>query len=246
VPGGERAARERVREWFAGPVAHYGTEAMGGDDGHNALGFEGTSRLSPYLHFGCLSATEVVARADRRAGGVDAFLRQLAWRDFYTQVLAVRPDVVECDFRSRGDTWRDDEADLQAWQDGRTGYPVVDAGMRQLAREGWMHNRARLVTASFLTKHLYLDWRAGMWHFHDLLQDGDIANNAMNWQWMAGTGTDSRPQRMLNPTLQQQRYDPDFTYVRRYVPEFGTPDYPPPMVDHTEAVAAFRAARARG
>ena len=241
-PGGERVGRERVREWFAGPVEHYGSET---DDGHNDLGYEGTSRLSAYLHFGCVSATEIVARADRRKPGVDPFLRQLAWRDFYAQVLAARPEVVDTDYRTRGDRWRDDEADLQRWKDGRTGYPVVDAGMRQLAGEGWMHNRARLVTASFLTKHLYLDWRLGMWHFHDLLQDGDIANNAMNWQWIAGTGTDTRPNRMLNPTLQQKRYDPDFAYVRRYVPEFGTPDYPEPMVDHREAVAAFRAARGR-
>jgi deoxyribodipyrimidine photo-lyase len=243
MPGGERSARQRVKAWFDGPVADYGSDAPGGEDGHNDLGYDGTSRLSPYLHFGCLSANEIVARADRRKRGVDAFLRQLAWRDFYTQVLAVRPDVVDCDLRTRGDRWRRDDADLQTWKDGRTGYPVVDAGMRQLAREGWMHNRARLVTASFLTKHLYLDWRPGMWHFFDLLQDGDIANNALNWQWVAGTGTDSRPNRMLNPTLQQQRYDPDFAYVRKYVPEFGTPDYPPPMVDHREAVAAFRAAR---
>ena len=240
MPGGERAGRERVRAWFAGPVADYGSDDA---DGHNALGYEGTSRLSPYLHFGCVSAAELVVRADRRRSGVDAFLRQLAWRDFYLQVLAARPDVVESDYRTRGDRWRRDDADLQTWKDGRTGYPVVDAGMRQLAREGWMHNRARLVTASFLTKHLYLDWRLGMWHFHDLLQDGDIASNALNWQWMAGTGTDSRPNRMLNPMLQQQRYDPSFAYVRRYVEEFGTPDYPSPMVDHKEAVAAFRAAR---
>jgi deoxyribodipyrimidine photo-lyase len=201
--------------------------------------------LSPYLHFGCVSPVELVGRADRRKRGVEPFLRQLAWRDFHHQVLAARPEAAHRDYRPRGDRWhRDDEA-LQAWRDGRTGYPLVDAGMRQLAREGWMHNRARLVTASFLTKHLYVDWRLGARHFFDLLVDGDIANNALNWQWVAGTGTDTRPNRVLNPTLQAKRYDPAGAYVRRYLPELGTPDYPPPIVDHRDAVAAFRAARSR-
>ena len=245
APGGETAARTRAKEWYDDGLAHYGSSAPGGDDGHNDLGSEGTSRLSPYLHFGCISATELVARADRRRNGVEPFLRQLAWRDFYSQVTAMRPDIRDTDYRHRGDRWRsgnDDE--LQAWKDGRTGYPLVDAGMRQLKAEGWMHNRARLVTGSFLTKHLYVDWRVGAQHFFDWLVDGDVANNCMNWQWVAGTGTDTRPQRVLNPTLQQQKYDPDARYVRRWVPEVGTPDYPDPIVDHKQAVQAFRAARA--
>jgi hypothetical protein len=128
------------------------------------------------------------------------------------------------DLRSQGDRWREDEDALAAWQEGRTGYPVVDAGMRQLRREGWMHNRARLLTASFLTKHLYLDWRRGAWHFMDHLVDGDLADNFGQWQWVAGTGTDSRPNRMFNPVTQGQRYDPDGTYVRRYVPELEDAD----------------------
>jgi deoxyribodipyrimidine photo-lyase len=249
LPGGETAARRRAKAWYDGPVGNY----AGDDDGHNASGraghddlaVDGTSRLSPYLHFGCVSAVELVARADRRKRGVDAFLRQLAWRDFYHQVLAVRPDVVDTDYRTRHDSWRRDDEAVEAWRAGRTGYPLVDAGMRQLAREGWMHNRARLVTASFLTKHLYVDWRIGAKHFFDLLLDGDIANNSMNWQWVAGTGTDTRPNRVLNPELQAKKYDASGAYVRRYLPEADTADYPPPIVDHREAVAAFRAARSR-
>ena len=237
LTGGETAARRRAKEWYAGPVARYGSTALGGQDG--------TSRLSAYLHFGCISPVELVVRADRRRKGVQQFLRQLAWRDFYHQVTAVRPDIRDTDYRSRGDRWRTaDDEDLQAWKDGRTGYPLVDAGMRQLEAEGWMHNRARLVTGSFLTKHLYVDWRIGAQHFFDWLVDGDVANNCMNWQWVAGTGTDTRPQRILNPTLQQEKYDADGRYVRRWVPEVGTPDYPDPIVDHKQAVQAFRAARA--
>jgi deoxyribodipyrimidine photo-lyase len=236
--GGETEARTRAKRWYDEGVERY-------DDDHDALARDNTSRLSPYLHFGCISPLELVRRADRRKSGADAFTRQLCWRDFHHQVLAARPDVVETDWRTQHDHWRDDEAALQAWKDGRTGYPLVDAGMRQLRREGWMHNRARLVTGSFLTKHLYLDWREGARHFFDLLLDGDIANNTMNWQWIAGTGTDSRPNRMLNPTLQLERYDPDHTYVKRYVEEYGTSDYPRPIVDHKEAVQAFREARGK-
>jgi deoxyribodipyrimidine photo-lyase len=241
MAGGETNARGRAKAWYDGPVGDYG----GDEDGHNSLATDGTSRLSPYLHFGCISALELVVRADRRRRGVQAFLRQLAWRDFYHQVLAVRPDVVDTDYRTRHDKWRDDPDAVEAWKAGRTGYPLVDAGMRQLAAEGWMHNRARLVTASFLTKHLYVDWRIGAQHFFDLLLDGDIANNTMNWQWVAGTGTDSRPNRVLNPTLQAERYDASRAYVKRWVQEIDTDDYPEPIVDHTDAVRAFRAARGK-
>jgi deoxyribodipyrimidine photo-lyase len=149
---------------------------------------------------------------------------------------------------------------LEAWQQGRTGYPLVDAAMRQLAAEGFMHNRARMTVASFLTKDLYIDWRQGARHFWDLLSDGDVANNAGNWQWVAGTGNDTRPNRVLNPLRQAERFDPRGDYVRRYLPElesvpggavhrpwlldgFGRLDYPPPIVDHDEAAAAFRAHR---
>lgn len=239
MKGGETEARHRASRWYDDGVSSY-------IEDHDALARDRTSRLSPYLHFGCISPLELVRRADRRKAGVDAFTRQLCWRDFHLQVLAARPGVVDEDWRTQHDRWHHDEDAMQAWRDGRTGYPLVDAGMRQLQREGWMHNRARLVTGSFLTKHLYLDWREGARHFFDLLVDGDIANNTLNWQWIAGTGTDSRPNRMLNPTLQLERYDPDLTYVKRYVEEYGTRDYPAPIVDHTSAVQAFRAARRKG
>ena len=148
--------------------------------------------------------------AERARGreGAEPFVRQLCWRDFYAQLLAARPETSRADFRPRGDRWRDDAAALAAWKEGRTGYPIIDAGMRQLAREGFMHNRARLLTASFLTKDLVLDWRSGAAHFADLLVDGDVANNVGNWQWVAGTGVDTRPNRVFNPIAQAKRFDP--------------------------------------
>ncbi|MFD2420751.1 cryptochrome/photolyase family protein [Amycolatopsis pigmentata] len=244
-PGGETAGRRRLGDWVAGPVRDYARR-------HDLLAEEGTSRLSAYLHFGCVSALEAARRA-----GDEAFVRQLAWRDFHHQVLAARPDAAYRDYRGRGDRWRDDEEALDAWRAGRTGIPIVDAGMRQLLAEGWMHNRARMITASFLTKTLYLDWRTGARHFLDHLLDADIANNNLNWQWVAGTGTDTRPNRVLNPLRQAERFDPDGDYVRRYVPELAglaapgihrpwrsrTPGYPAPIVDLEEARRRFLTAR---
>ena len=219
--GGETAGRRRLDAWLDDGLARYGELA---DD----LAADATSRLSPYLHFGCVSPGEVVARALER-DGAEPFVRQLCWRDFNHQLLAARPETAHEDLRPRTAPWRDDEEALEAWRDGRTGHPLVDAGMRQLRREGFMHNRARLVTGSFLTKHLGIDWRRGAEHFFELLVDGDIANNTGNWQWVAGTGTDSRPNRRLSPERQAERFDPDGVYVRRYIPELGTPDYPSPM-----------------
>lgn len=244
-PGGETAGRRRLKDWAAGPVHDYARR-------HDLLAEEGTSRLSAYLHFGCVSALEAARRA-----GDEAFVRQLAWRDFHHQVLAARPDAAYRDYRGRGDRWREDAEALDAWRAGRTGIPVVDAGMRQLLAEGWMHNRARMITASFLTKTLYLDWRTGARHFLDHLLDGDIANNNLNWQWVAGTGTDTRPNRVLNPLRQAERFDPDGDYVRRYVPELAglpapaihrpwqspEPGYPAPIVDLDQACHRFLAAR---
>ena len=248
VPGGESAGAESARRWLRDGLAGYGT-------GHDALGDDATSRLSPYVHFGCVSARALATRARERRGL--AFVRQLCWRDFYAQLLWGRPETVHDDLRPRGDRWVDDEERLEAWKDGRTGYPLVDAGMRQLREEGWMHNRARLVVASFLVKDLGIDWREGARHFFDLLLDGDVAQNVGNWQWVAGTGADTRPNRVFNPTAQLKRLDPDGAYVRRYVPELAdaplsdlaepgllAPDYPAPIVDHAEAVAAFRERRA--
>jgi deoxyribodipyrimidine photo-lyase len=248
--GGETAGRGRLDRWVADGLARY---AEDGDD----LGADATSRLSPYLHFGCVSPLTV---ADRAAGS-ERFVRQLCWRDFCHQLLAANPGLPREDLRSRGDRWRRDEEALQAWKEGCTGIPIVDAGIRQLAREGWMHNRARLLAASFLVKDLHLDWRAGERHFFDLLVDGDLANNAGNWQWVAGTGTDTRPNRVFNPLRQARRFDPDGDYVRRHVPELGAimgsavhepwkleigavPNYPLPLVDHDVAARRFRARRA--
>ncbi|HSJ45485.1 MAG TPA: deoxyribodipyrimidine photo-lyase [Euzebyales bacterium] len=253
--GGETAGRALLDAWLSEGVATY-------DDGHDDLAGDCTSRLSPYLHLGCVSASEVVARAPRRGTGVDAFVRQVCWRDYHHQVLAGRPASAWEDHNDRGDVWRDDDEAFATWREGRTGYPIVDAGMRQLRREGWMHNRARLIVASFLVRDLYVDWRAGARHFLSLLVDGDIANNQMNWQWVAGTGTHARPNRVLSPLRQAERFDPHGDYVRRYVDELAgitgsavhrpwefddevraDLDYPDPIVDHADAVDRFRAAR---
>jgi deoxyribodipyrimidine photo-lyase len=211
--GGETAGRKRLDRWLRGGSKRYGEEA---DD----LAEDVTSHLSPYLHFGCLSANEVIARAEK-ARGRDEFIRQICWRDFHHQVLAARPDLPYEDYRRRGRRWREDDEALEAWRRGKTGYPIVDAGMRQLANEGFMHNRARLIVGSFLTKTLGIDWRAGAEHFEDLLVDADLANNRGNWQWVAGTGNDTRPNRVLNPVRQARRFDPDGAYVRRHVPELA-------------------------
>ena len=219
--GGETAGRRRLERWLDDGLARYAELA---DD----LSADATSRLSPYLHFGCVSAGEVVARALEHAGS-EPFVRQLCWRDFNHQLLAAQPRIAQEDLRPHAGGWRDDEEGFAAWRAGRTGYPLVDAGMRQLLREGFMHNRARLVTGSFLTKHLGIDWRRGADHFFEHLVDGDVANNTVNWQWVAGTGTDSRPNRRLSPQRQAERFDRDGGYVRRYVAEYGTPDYPQPM-----------------
>jgi deoxyribodipyrimidine photo-lyase len=216
--GGETAGRRRLEQWLGDGLTRYGELA---DD----LAANATSRLSPYLHFGCVSAGEVVARALEHEGS-EPFVRQLCWRDFNHQLLAAQPRISTEDLRPRDQDWRDDDQGFEAWREGRTGFPLVDAGMRQLVQEGFMHNRARLVTGSFLTKHLAIDWRRGAEHFFDQLVDGDVANNTANWQWVAGTGTDTRPYRKLSPQRQAERFDSDGAYVRRYVPELGTPDYP--------------------
>jgi deoxyribodipyrimidine photo-lyase len=242
TPAGETAARDALSHFLADEIDDYAEH-------HDRLA-GGTSVLSPHLRFGTLSAREAEARARRRGGaGADAFVRQLAWRDFYAHVLLHHPDnrLREHQERMRALDWDRDDELLAAWQEGRTGYPLVDAGMRQLRASGWMHNRARLVVGSFLTKDLQLDWRAGEAWFMRWLLDGDVAQNNGNWQWIASVGVDPQPvfKRVLNPTLQQQRHDPAGDYVRRWVPElrevpdehlaeparFGH-DYPEPIVDH--------------
>ena len=254
--GGETEGRKRLTATMRSGLGRY---RQRNDD----LAADATSRLSPSLHFGCLSPLEV---AERAAGRPDAgsFVRQLAWRDFYHQLLDARPETSHGDMRSRGDRWRKDEEGLAAWKEGRTGYPIVDAGMRQLLREGFIHNRARMITASFLTKDLYVDWREGASHYLDWLVDGDVANNSGNWQWVAGTGADTRPNRVFNPIRQARKFDPSGEYVRRYVPELAEIgagevhepwklegaqrarlDYPEPIVDHAEATSRFLRGRRR-
>lgn len=252
LPGGESEGRKRMRAWLRDGLGGY-------EDRHDDLPGDGTSRLSAYIRWGCVSPLELAREAGERRGGA-AFVRQLCWRDFHHQVLAATPSLPRRDYRPRQDRWSRSKRVFEAWQEGRTGYPLVDAAMRQLAEEGFMHNRARMTVASFLCKDLYVDWRAGAWRFWDLLTDGEIANNAGNWQWMAGTGNDTRPNRVLNPVRQAKRFDPDGDYVRRYLPElesvegkaifepwrakgFDRLDYPPPLVDHDEAAAAFKAHR---
>jgi deoxyribodipyrimidine photo-lyase len=250
-PGGESEGLARLSHWATGELAGY-------DRNRADLAADATSRLSAYLHFGCLSPLALAAEMSARPGGA-ALVRQLAWRDFFHHVLAARPDAARRDYRDRGDRWRDDAAGLAAWQQGRTGYPVVDAAMRQLAQEGFMPNRARMIAASFLTNDLHLDWRAGAAHFMRHLTDADVACNQLNWQWAAGTGTDTNPHRIFNPTRQGRRFDPTGAYIRRHVPELAglpaavihDPDpatrrargYPEPIVDHRQAIGAYRARR---
>ena len=251
--GGERAGLERMAWFLDGPVRDYET-------GHDRLDADGTSQLSAYLHLGCVSPRLLEASLPH-GGGAEAYRRQLCWRDFYHHVHYHHPEnaTLEHQKRYRGSiAWEQDESVFEAWAAGLTGFPLVDAAMRQLRSEGWMHNRARLVVGCFLTKHLGIDWRRGEAHFMRLLLDGDQANNNGNWQWIASVGVDTQPvfRRIYNPTLHQKRYDPDGAYVRRYVPELAkVPDrhlaepwlmseeaqreagcligthYPPPVVD---------------
>jgi deoxyribodipyrimidine photo-lyase len=233
--GGEVAAREALRR-FRDRAERY-------PDGHDDLAGDVTSRLSPYLHFGCLSPLALATTS----GLPEAFLRQLCWRDFYCQVLASFGELATRAYRASAvEEWGADDQALQAWQSGQTGVPIVDAGMRQLAAQGWLHNRARLITAGYLTKTLRLDWRAGADWYMRWLIDADTANNYGNWQWVAGTGNDTRPYRRFNPIRQAQRFDPQGDYVRRWVPELAElpaaaihqpwllpavdrPAYPPPL-----------------
>jgi deoxyribodipyrimidine photo-lyase len=249
-PGGEAAGLHRLKQWAARGLAEYA-------DQRDEVGLDATSRISPYLHFGCLSPLEVATRLHGREGGKE-FVRQLCWRDFFHQFLAAHPETAHRDVRDRAPRWSDDSDALTAWRDGRTGFPLVDAGMRQLLREGWMHNRARMVVASFLTKDLMIDWRAGAAHFMEHLVDGDIAVNQLNWQWVAGTGTDTNPHRVYNPTVQSRKFDRAGSYIRRYVAELTELDgdihdpapeeraasgYPDPIIDHKLAIERWRAAR---
>ena len=257
APGGESEGVARLEAFLAGPVHDYAS-------GRDIAAPDGSSRLSPYLRFGCLSPRAIEARLPGGEGAA-AFRRQLCWRDFYHQVLLHHPSNASQEFqaRYRGTlAWNRDEPGFAAWTQGRTGFPLVDAGMRQLLREGWMHNRVRLVAGSFLTKDLGIDWRRGEAWFMRLLLDGDQASNNGNWQWIASVGVDPQApyRRIYNPALQRERHDPAGRYVRAYVPELARVpdrylsepwqmpaaqqqeagcvigrDYPAPIVDHRAA-----------
>ena len=198
-------------------------------------GVEGTTHLGLHLRFGTISIRELAERANRLN---ETFLGELIWRDFFQMILWHFPHVVQHSFRREYDNiqWRNNEKEFQQWCDGQTGYPIVDAGMRELNTTGFMHNRVRMITASFLTKHLLIDWRWGEAYFAKKLLDYDLAANNGNWQWAAGCGCDAAPYfRVFNPTLQTQRFDPAFEYIRKWVPEFEELTYVKPMVVHEQA-----------
>ena len=245
--GGETEGVLRLNDWITKEISDY-------EKGRDDIEGDRTSRLSPYLHFGCLSSLEVALQALEFGG--DAFVRQLCWRDFYLQILHYRPDSSRKDYRDRKYDWNKDSEAFRLWKEGKTGFPIVDAGMRQLLAEGFMHNRVRMIVASFLTKDLHLDWRIGAEHFMNYLIDGDVASNQLNWQWVAGTGTDSNPHRIFNPIRQSERFDADGKYIRKWVPELKNilgneihdPDrklrlevsYPEAIVDHHKAIAIYK------
>jgi deoxyribodipyrimidine photo-lyase len=278
---GEEAAREKLAAFVDAALVGYA-------DRRDRPDRAGTSRLSPHLRFGEVSPFQVwhaVAAACEAAGvtsavetGAEKFIAELIWREFCHHLLAQHPDLATRNVQARFDAfpWRDDAAALKAWQRGATGFPIVDAGMRELWATGWMPNRVRMITASFLAKHLLIDWRAGERWFWNTLVDADLANNPANWQWVAGSGADAAPYfRIFNPVLQGQKFDPSGAYVRRWVPELaGLPDdvihtperappallaaagvtlgktYPLPIVEHkaarARALAAFERIKGRG
>ncbi|PSR13361.1 MAG: deoxyribodipyrimidine photolyase, partial [Bacteroidetes bacterium] len=205
------------------------------DETRNFPAVAGTSRLGVHFRFGTISIREK-ARNARQLN--ETFLNELIWRDFYAQILANFPHVAVRSFRPEYDfiEWRNNEAEFQAWCEGRTGYPIVDAGMRELNATGFMHNRVRMITASFLTKHLLIDWRWGEAYFAAKLLDFDLASNNGGWQWAAGSGTDAAPYfRIFNPTTQLEKFDKELKYVKHWVPTYGTDAYPAPIVDHKMA-----------
>jgi deoxyribodipyrimidine photo-lyase len=245
---GEAAAARRWAEFLDDGVADY-------DEARNLPGVDGTSRMSVHLKYGEIHPRTLLADLARsRSKGAATYRLELGWRDFYADVLAARPETAREYLRPEYARMAYDEPgeQLEAWRQGRTGFPVVDAGMRQLRSVGWVHNRVRMIVASFLVKDLHLEWQLGARHFMHWLVDGDLASNQHGWQWTAGSGTDASPFfRVFNPTSQGRRFDPRGDCVRRWVPELADPErvpdphdpdpdtrdlvgYPAPMVDHAE------------
>jgi deoxyribodipyrimidine photo-lyase len=231
-PAGETAARKAWKRFVGSSLDDYAEDRDRPDR-------DGTSRMSAHLKFGTIHPRTMVA--DLGSGkGAQAYLRELAFRDFYAGVLYAWPGSAWWNWNTSFDRIEvDDDRDAQrrfeVWKAGRTGFPIVDAGMRQLAETGFMHNRVRMIVASFLVKDLHLPWQWGARWFLEQLTDGDMASNQHGWQWAAGCGTDAAPYfRVFNPTTQGKKFDPDGAYAQRWVPEFGDPDYPDPMVDHAE------------
>jgi len=271
--GGAVAARKAWAAFLHGPATSYAA-------GRDLPGEQGTSRMSAYLRFGCISArrmlADVRALESARSGGaalsLSKYVDELIWREFYQAVLYHFPRLLESNYRVEFDRlpWKFDERQFTAWQEGRTGYPLVDAGMRELNARGWMHNRVRMVVASFLTKDLMHDWKLGEGVFEEKLMDIERASNNGGWQWSASTGVDPRPLRIFNPRLQSERYDPKGEYIKQYVPELARvpakflhapqlmppalqrdlgvvigKTYPAPIVDHAEASRTYKEVFAR-
>lgn len=230
---GEAGAQTQLDRLLAGVVLRY-------PETRDRPDLTGTSRLSPHLHFGEISPGQVWRAVMRLMPNTacDAYLRQICWREFAYHLLYHHPETTHRPLRAQFEAfpWRSHPGHFRAWTRGRTGYPLVDAGMRELWHTGWMHNRVRMVTASFLVKHLLIGWQEGAAWFWDTLVDADLANNTLGWQWVAGCGADAAPYfRIFNPAAQAAKFDPGRAYIRRWVPEAGTPGYPPPIVDHAEA-----------
>lgn len=273
-PSGEVAAQARLERFLAEQIYSY-AESRNELTPHAFKDAGGTSQLSPYFRLGILSPRQAIAAArdayqhaqtDKQRESVNSWVDELIWREFYIHIMANFPHVYSGNFRSEYDAlaWRDAPHELTLWKEGETGYPIVDAAMRQLAASGWMPNRARMIVSSFLTKDLLINWREGERHFMQHLIDGDPAANNGGWQWAAGTGTDAQPYfRIFSPVSQSQRFDPNGVYLRTWLPEIAylsdkeihapwaakqRPNaYPPPIVDHAHAreqtLAAFKAVK---
>ncbi len=252
--GGETLIREHLNSWARNSLSKY-------SDIRNDLFSDSTSKLSSAMHFGTISAVEIITKL-RGKPGSEEFIRQICWRDFYMQVLYHHSYSAWSNYNKKEIDWEENEEAFKAWCNGETGYPIVDAAMKQLIQEGFMHNRARMIVASFLTKDLGINWKKGADWFMKWLTDGDIASNNLNWQWVAGTGTDTNPHRIFNPIRQSERFDPEGKYIKKYLPHLSNIDskdihfphhlrerldtshllenYPMPIVDHKVGIDRFK------